>query len=129
MPPFLPMLRTLVPILAILPSLASAGPDLAYGVAFEPGGKPSELRLEPCRAACFAEVRFTNTYLYGPALVRRFALDLDGFAVTVTVVDGEGMAPEVLSVEPPPGYLAEPAELPVEEGTSGVIALTPIPMS
>ena len=123
------VLRTLIPLLALLPSLASAGPDLAYGVSFERGGRQSELHLERCKGDCFAQVRFTNSYLYGPALARRFLLDLEGLRVTVRVVDGQGMDPEVFSVEPPPGYIAEPAELPVDEGCSAVIAIYPMPMS
>ena len=119
----------MTPLLILLPGLASAGPDVSYGVAFEVGGQPSALHLGYCQTACFAEVRFKNTYLYGGAFTRRFPLDLDGLAVTVTIVDGQGMLPEVFSVTPPPGFIAEPAEVPVEEDGSGVIALYPMPMS
>ena len=71
---------------------------------------------------------FENRFLWGGAWTRKFNLDLNGFEVTVTIVDGEGLAPEMFSVEPPPGYVAELASLPVEEDASDVIALYPVPM-
>lgn len=123
-------MRTCLPILvALWPALAVAGPDLTYGVAYEPGGEASQLHLSRCEAACFAQVSFDNRFLWGGAWTRRFSLDLNGFEVTVTIVDGEGLAPEMFSVEPPPGYVAEPASLPVEENESGIIALYPMQMS
>ena len=123
------MLRTLLTLLALLPALAAAEPARTYGVAFQAGGKASRLEMSMCEATCFAQVRFENTFLRGGAYLRQFPLDLDGLAVTVTIVDGEGMAPELFTVEPPPGYRVEPAEIPVEEGASGTIALIPLPVS
>jgi len=123
-------MRQCLPVLiALWPTLAVAGPDLSYGVAYEPGGESSKLHLSRCEAGCFAQVSFENRFLWGGAWTRKFDLDLDGLEVIVIIVDGEGLAPEVLSVQPPPGYVAEPATISVEENASGVIALYPIPMS
>ena len=72
---------------------------------------------------------FENRFLWGGAWSRKFYLDLDGLHVAVTIVDGAGLAPEVFSLQPPPGYFAEPATLSVDENASGVIALYPMPMS
>lgn len=123
------MLRTLLPLLALLPGLAAAEPTRTYGVSFEPGGAPSKLEMAYCEAGCFAQVTFDNTYLYGDAMARKFPLDLDGLAVTASILDGEGMNPEVFSLEVPPGYVAQPAEIPVDEGRSATIAIIPMPMS
>jgi hypothetical protein len=123
------MPRTLLALLLLIPTGAMAAPDLAYGTAFEPGAPRSALRLERCEDGCFARVRFDNGFLRGPAFARSFPLDLHGFAVTVRVVDGAGLEPEVLSIEPPPGYVAEPAEIAVPDGGWGVIAIHPMPLS
>jgi hypothetical protein len=123
-------MQRLLALLALLcPTLAVAGPELTYGVAFEPGGEPSKLHLSRCEAACFAQVTFENRFLWGGAWTRKFDLNLNGFDVMVTIVDGEGLAPEVFSVRPPPGYIAEPATVSVEEGASGSIVLYPMPLS
>jgi len=111
------------------PALAVAGPDLSYGVAYELGGEASQLHLSRCKAACLAQVTFDNRFLWGGAWTREFNLDLNGLEVTVTIVDGEGLAPEMFSVQSPPGYFAEPASMLVEENASGVIALYPMQMS
>lgn len=123
------MRSCLAVLVALWPALVAAGPELSYGVAYEPGGKVSQLHLSRCETACFAQVSFENRFLWGGAWTREFHLDLDGLRVGVTIVDGEGLAPEVFSVQPPLGYIAEPAALSVEEDGSGVIALYPMPMS
>ncbi len=115
--------------LALFPGLAAADPQLAWGIPLDRTLGPSELRLERCEEGCFAEVSFLNRHLQGPALARQFTLTLDGFEVVVTVEDGSLRAPERFAVIPPPGFLAEPASLDVEEDTTGVIALLPMPMS
>lgn len=123
------MIRLSILLLALWPACAVAGADLTYGVALEPGGKPSEIRLSRCEAGCFARVAYVNRFLRGGAWTRQFTLNLDGFAVTVTVLDGEGLAPERIQVTPPPGFVVEPAEIAVEEGATGVIAIHPLPLS
>ena len=123
------MRTRLAVLVALWPALAVAGPELSYGVSYEPGGEVSQLHLTRCEVACFGQVSFENRFLWGGAWTRSFDVDLDGLQVSVTIVDGEGLAPEVFSVQPPPGYVAEPATLSVEENGSGVIALYPMPMS
>ncbi|TNC44162.1 hypothetical protein FHG66_20735 [Rubellimicrobium rubrum] len=111
------------------PALSSAGADLTYGVALDGGRAASELRLTRCEAACSAQVLYTNRFLRGSAFTRQFLLDLDGIHVGITIIDGEGEAAERFSVTPPPGFFVEPAELFVEENSTGVITLYPSPMS
>lgn len=125
------MPRSLLPVLALclVPGLAAAGPDQSWGRAVDGRPVPSELHLRRCATGCAAEVTFRNRHLWGPALTRRFTLEIEGLSVAVTVTDGESAAPDLMRVEPPPGYLAEPSELAVDEDAVGVIRLQPLPMS
>jgi hypothetical protein len=123
------MFHRLTCLLVLFPGLAAADPIHSWGASYRPGGGPSQVSMSYCELDCFAQVRFENTFLRGDAWTRTFHLDLDGLAVAVTVVDGEGTAPDILTIETPAGYLAQPASLAVEEGLSGTIMLIPVPMS
>ena len=114
-------------ILALWPSLVSAE-DVARYVWGNPvdGSTPSELALEPCHTPCVAVVRFDNTLvghgrtnaLETPAPVRA-TLAIPGVAITVIVETGTGLTPDLMQVLPPPGYVAEPYEIQVNDDTSG----------
>jgi hypothetical protein len=119
----------LLSLLCLAPGLATAGPDQLWGRAVDGRPGPSELHLRRCESGCAVEVTFLNRHLWGPALTRRFVLELDGIEVAVTVADGESMAPDRIVVEPPPGYVAEPSALDVDEDATGIVRLQPIPMS
>lgn len=111
------------------PSVATADPHLAWGTPLDRAQGPCELQLRRCDDGCFAEVAFLNRHLQGQALARRFALSLDGLEVVVTIEDGTLRAPDRFSVVPPPGLLAEPSFLDVDEDATGVIVLRPMPVS
>ena len=113
----------------LAPAIASAEPDLRWGIPLDPTQGPSELRLDRCEEGCFARVSFLNRHLHGPALARSFTLDLQGIKVLVNVEDGALRSPERFTVVPPPGFTAEPTSLSVDENATGVIALYPVPMS
>ena len=114
----------------VLASPALADTDVRWGIPLARSGGPNELRLSRCDGdACFAQVTFQNSQLRGMTLTRSFALDLDGFKVSVTVVDGELRAPERFAVTPPPGFTAEPSELTVGEDEAGTISIVAMPMS
>lgn len=124
-----PAFRLLMLAIALWPGLAGADPSRGWGVPLVRGAGQSELHLRRCDGGCFAQVAFVNRQMFGPALTRVFALDLEGFAVTVTVVEGVLRAPDALEVTPPPGFYAEPATISVDEDATGVIALFPMAMS
>jgi hypothetical protein len=116
--------------LLVVASPAFAETSINWGIPLERSGGPNELRLSRCdNGACFAQVTFQNSQLRGMALARSFALDLDGFKVSVSVVDGELRAPERFAVTPPPGFTAEPSELTVGEDEAGIISIVAMPMS
>jgi len=52
-----------------------------------------------------------------------------GVTVLAIVMQEAGDAPDTLIVQPPPGYIAIPATISVEEGAQGVIRITPEGMS
>lgn len=76
-----------------------------------------------------AIVRFDNTLvtpganygLKGPVLVRMIVSTSEkvGIPVDVIVESGGGMTPDLLRVYPPPGYVAEPCDMLVEDNASG----------
>ncbi len=118
-------------ILALWPSLVSAE-DVARFVWGEPvdGSMPSALSLEPCRTPCAAIVRFDNTLVaYGGTSAQgtptplRATLAIEGLSITVIVEAGTGLMPDLLQVLPPPGYVAEPHEIQVNDDTSGRVRI------
>lgn len=94
------------------------------------GSRENRVALRLCdEEACFARVEFTNGREVGCRLTWEAALDHEGFVVLVRVEVGDGDAPDRIVVVPPPGFLAEPPELDVEENTSTTIAIVPVPLS
>jgi hypothetical protein len=97
------------------------------------------LALEACDLPCVAIVRFDNTFvtsgvdhdLRGPLLVRTTLSTpgMAGVAIDVTVVTGGGMTPDHLRVHPPPGYVAEPCDMLVEDNASGQVRVILAPTS
>jgi hypothetical protein len=116
--------------LALLTSPALAESSTHWGIPLERAGGPNELRLARCEeGACFAQVTFHNSQLRGMALTRSFALELDGFKVSVTIIDGQLREPEQVVVTVPPGFYAEPSKLMVDEDAAGVVNIVAMPMS
>lgn len=69
-----------------------------------------------------AEVVFLNTELHSLAS-ETFTLTLDGLTVTVTITPDRAYGqPDLMTIEPPPGFIAVPPELSVpEEGVGRVL--------
>lgn len=83
------------------------------------------LTLAPCEEpGCLAVVRFDNAFTpssgWGPS-VESVTLTLGDLAVVVEVAQGQGTVPDVLHVTPPPGFVAQPWELIVEDDASGTV--------
>jgi hypothetical protein len=117
-------------VLALIAGPVFAEPSVRWGIPLERSGGPNELSLTRCEGGgCFAQVTFRNSQLRGMALTRSFSLDLDGFKVGVTVIDGELREPEQVVVTAPPGYYAEPSRLMVGEDAAGIVAIVAMPMS
>ncbi len=95
----------------------------SWGVA-----EASVVRLVP-REAHPAEVVFFNRVTTGNPLALDFRLEIDGLSVDVSVMNGEGDLPDVITVRPPPGFLADPPTLSVHEDQTGRIAILYVPMS
>ncbi len=86
---------------------------------------PSTITLQPTDApGAVAEVVFDNKTVHIDELVT-FTLDLDGLAVTVDALVGQGMTPDRFTVTPPDGYVAVPPEMDVDEDAVGVILVLP----
>ena len=56
-------------------------------------------------------------------------LSIDGFAVVVQLWSQPGETPDAIIVLPPPGWMADPAELIVDEHQSGTIRIIPAGLS
>ena len=70
-----------------------------------------------------AEVVFLNTELHNLAS-ETFELTLDGLTVTVTITPDRAYGqPDLMTVEPPPGFIAIPPELIVPENAAGRIVI------
>lgn len=70
------------------------------------------------------DVVFFNTIVSrGVAEDITFVDEETGFSVHVKLDHGDGDLPDVMTVTPPPGYVAIPAQISVEEGTTGIIEI------
>lgn len=70
-----------------------------------------------------AEVVFLNTELHSLES-ETFELTLDGLTVTVTITPDRAYGqPDLMTVEPPPGFIAIPPELIVPENAAGRIVI------
>ncbi|MBP1805867.1 hypothetical protein [Rubellimicrobium aerolatum] len=76
-----------------------------------------------------ADVVFTNRLTHGNSIQMDFVLEIDGMRVGVAVVNGVGEAPDVVTVRPPAGFVAEPATIEVDEGEVGRIRILPALLS
>ncbi len=86
-------------------------------------GGASSITLEPTTApGAVAQVTFVNSTVHGDDEVS-FVLELDGLSVTVDAVVGRGMSPDRMTVEVPPGYIADPPEIDVNEHETGTIVI------
>jgi hypothetical protein len=73
-----------------------------------------------------AEVIFRNGLTSSMAYPADFHRDLtNGFTVRVVIMQGPGLAPDMMVVIPPAGYIAIPESVTVEEHESGVIIVVP----
>jgi hypothetical protein len=75
-------------------------------------------------------VRFDNTLvaLDGGRLTHEAVLALDGVAIAVVVEQGGQRVPDILRVQPPLGYVAEPGEIVVEDDASGSVRVVLLPI-
>ncbi|TNC73728.1 hypothetical protein [Rubellimicrobium roseum] len=70
-----------------------------------------------------ADLVFLNELTHGNPLEMIFALELDGLVVDVEVINGIGEEPDIVTVLPPPGFVAVPERLEVDEGQTGRIEI------
>lgn len=103
------------PALADSPTRASwgAGTHGPCVVSIEPSAEPG----------VWATVAFDNALIMGQGSVHQLTLTLDGLPVAVTVAEAPNETPDTLAMPPPPGYLAEPPTVTVQEGERGVVRL------
>ena len=120
-------------MLALWPTLGLAEDTdhFAWGDPVE-GSGPSVLSLEPCDLPCVAVVRFDNTLVTSGE--DRFTpvhttLLIPGVRMAVTVKAGGGMTPDLLQVQAPPGYTAQPREVLVDDNASGRVRVVLTPTS
>lgn len=70
-----------------------------------------------------ADLLFFNELTHGNPLEMIFALEIDGLVVDVEVMNGVGEAPDIITVLPPPGFIAVPESIEVHEGQTGRIEI------
>ena len=75
-----------------------------------------------------AEVIFRNDLTPSPGVPGGYPNDFhrdmtNGFTVRVVIMQGNGLAPDIMMVIPPAGYIAVPESVTVEEHEEGVIVI------
>lgn len=71
-----------------------------------------------------AEVIFRNDLTPSAGYPADFHRDMtNGFTVRVVIMQGSGLAPDIMMVIPPAGYIAVPESVTVEEHQEGVIVI------
>ena len=85
------------------------------------GGSSATLRAGPGHP--FAVVDCVNRLTGGHDSLLRFVLDLGGYPVAVTVWQGPGDQPDTYTVTPPPGFIAVPQVLTLDENTDGQVLI------
>jgi hypothetical protein len=85
------------------------------------GGSSATLRAGPGHP--FATVDCVNRLTGGHDSLLRFVLDLGGYPVAVTVWQGPGDQPDTYTVTPPPGFIAVPQVLTLDENTDGQVLI------
>lgn len=118
------MTRAALLLLALLASPAAAGERHEWGKG--PSG-PCALILARCDGEDCWTVTFRNT-LIASVTFFEVTLDLPGMAVVVSYRGADGELPDTFAVSAPAGWVAEPGELVVPDGGSGVIVIRPLPM-
>ena len=117
----------------LLPGVALAEASHTWGAPIKSRGTgPCEamLRLEDPGAGLFASVEVYNGLIVGGGSVAlTFPLEIDGFEVRVDYLSEDSEIPDTVVVTPPPGYMADPAELVLREGERSTILIRPIPLS
>ena len=104
---------------ASAPALFLAGAAWAQDVHH--WGGMSHIRLQPSAdLSAIAEVEFLNEAVHSDDDLT-FDLSLGGLTVTVDAVVGRGETPDIFTVTPPVGYIADPVTMHVPEGETGVI--------
>lgn len=104
-------------------AVPDAGPDLyAWGAR-----SVAYIRIEPAPDHP-ATVVFVNRLTFDPDS-SQVRLTMDGMEVDVILLMGPGDEPDVIRVLPPPGFMAEPESISVEEGETGRIQILYLPMS
>jgi hypothetical protein len=76
-----------------------------------------------------ADILFVNRLTHGNALEMAFVLEIEGLTVDVEVSNGIGEQPDIVVVRPPPGFVAVPSTIKVEEGETGLIQILPALLS
>ena len=79
------------------------------------------VRIQPTsQPGAVAEVVFLNDTFH-TQFVEVFPLTLDGLTVSVRIDAQLSMEPETMTVTPPPGFIAWPESVTVEENGAGVV--------
>lgn len=76
-----------------------------------------------------ATVVFENRLTYGNPSEMVFVLSMDGLVVEVLMALGSGSEPDVMTLSLPPGFMAEPQSIEVDEGATGKILVHMAPVS
>lgn len=83
----------------------------------------SSIQLVPGSDGAFIDVLCVNKVTGGHAYNQQFDLSLGGVDVTVFVYSPSGEIPDIYTVAVPTGYYADPPEIEIDEGKSGVIRI------
>lgn len=114
--------------LCLLPLVALASEDVPRHEWGETDGH-SWVLLQRCETPdCDMAVTFHNEMTYPAVETEGAALTLQGWEVQVLIAQGAGHTADTVTVVPPPGFMAVPSEVTVEEDHEGIITLVPIPM-
>lgn len=84
-------------------------------------GPTAYVQIQPTdKPGAVAQVAFHNDTFH-TQFVEQFPLTLDGLTVAVRIDAQLSMEPETMTVTPPPGFIAIPESVTVQEGEMGVV--------
>jgi hypothetical protein len=83
----------------------------------------SSVQLTPGTDGAFIDVLCVNKLTGGHDQNQQFDLSLGGVDVTVFVYSPAGDIPDIYTVAVPTGYYADPPEIEIDEGESGVVRI------